>query len=181
MSATALEAIADEVAVCTKCPLHLSRTHAVPGEGPAHASVMLVGEGPGHNEDQQGRPFVGAAGRNLESLLSSANMTRDSIFITNIVKCRPPENLRPSVSEAETCHPYLRRQIDAVGPKIVVLMGDTALKQFFPTSSLGEAHGRALSRGGRTFFPTYHPAAMIYNRSLKAVLEKDFEKLGELL
>jgi uracil-DNA glycosylase len=180
-SADSLESIAKEVSSCTKCPLHLSRTRAVPGEGPANATVMLVGEGPGYNEDQKGLPFVGAAGQNLESLLSKANITRELIFITNIVKCRPPGNRRPTGAEADACHPYIRRQIELVGPRVVVLLGDTALKQFFPTSSLGGVHGKAVTRDGRTFFPTYHPAAMIYNRSLKAVLEGDFERLGELL
>jgi len=170
-----------EVDSCTKCPLHLSRTRTVPGAGPSNARVLLVGEGPGYNEDQRGLPFVGAAGQNLEALLSRANLTRESVFITNVVKCRPPGNRRPAKTEADSCYPYLRRQIEAVSPMVVVLLGDAALKQFFPSSTLGSVHGTAVKRDARTFFPTYHPAAMIYNQSLRAVLEGDFEKLGALL
>jgi DNA polymerase len=176
-----LLAIAHEVNACTKCPLHDSRTKAVPGEGPAHARVLIIGEGPGFNEDREGRPFVGAAGQNLQGLLSIAGLRRDDVFITNIVKCRPPGNRRPARAEADACHPYLRRQIELIGPEVVVLLGDTALKQFFPDSSLGSVHGRPVSRSQRTFFPTYHPASMIYNGALKAVLDEDFATLGRLL
>lgn len=176
-----LEKVAREAASCTKCPLHLSRTHAVPGEGPPKAAVMVIGEGPGYNEDKQGRPFVGAAGKNLESLISRASLTRESVFITNIVKCRPPDNRRPTVAEAGACRQYLDEQIKAIEPMVIVLLGDTALKQFFQTSSLGAVHGKPVERDGIIFFPTYHPAAIIYNQSLKVVLEEDFGKLGQLL
>jgi DNA polymerase len=177
----ALLSIAREVDACTKCPLHASRTRAVPGDGPADARVMIIGEGPGYNEDREGLPFVGAAGQNLGGLLSVAGLRRESVYITNIVKCRPPGNRRPAKSEADTCYPYLRRQIELVDPEVVVLLGDTALKQFFPGSALGGVHGRPVTRSQRTFFPTYHPASMIYNRSLKAVLDEDFASLGRLL
>src|SRR5271155_3559954 len=120
----ALEELATEIRSCIKCPLHLSRKNAVPGEGPSDASVMIVGEAPGRNEDEQGRPFVGAAGRNLDDLLSEAGVSRGSVFITNTVKCRPPANRRPARSELDTCHPYLRRQIEAIVPKVIVLLGD---------------------------------------------------------
>ena len=176
-----LAVISREVAECTKCPLHASRTRAVPGEGPPGARVMFIGEGPGFNEDREGRPFVGAAGQNLQGLLSLASLRREQVFITNIVKCRPPGNRRPAKSEADTCYQYLRRQVELIDPEVVVLLGDTALKQFFPDSSLGGLHGRPVSRSGRTFFPTYHPASIIYNKSLKDVLEADFDALGKLL
>jgi DNA polymerase len=143
--------------------------------------VVVIGEGPGANEDREGRPFVGAAGQNLEGLLSLAGLKRDGVFITNVVKCRPPGNRRPAKSEAEACYPYLRRQIELIGPEVVVLLGDTALKQFFPEASLGGVHGRPMMRYQRTFFPTYHPASVIYNRSLKTVLDGDFANLGRLL
>jgi len=166
---------------CTKCPLHLTRTKAVPGEGPSDAAVMVVGEAPGANEDREGRPFVGAAGQNLQALLSRAGLRREDVFITNVVKCRPPGNRRPTRVESVTCHPYLRRQIELMEPRVIVLLGDTALKEIFPEGTLGEMHGRPARRSERTYYPTYHPASMIYNASLKAVLEGDFEGLGRLL
>lgn len=142
---------------------------------------MVVGEAPGANEDQQGRPFVGAAGHNLDVLLSKASLSRSDVFITNVVKCRPPANRRPKRDELDACHPYLRRQSDAIEPDIIVLLGDTALKEFFPDSTLKEMHGRVAARGDARYFPMYHPASMIYNRSLSATLDDDFEKLGKAL
>jgi uracil-DNA glycosylase family 4 len=174
-----LPELASRIRACTKCPLHLSRTNAVPGEGPAHARVMVVGEGPGRSEDEQGRPFVGAAGKNLDGLLSEAGLERGSVFVTNVVKCRPPGNRRPARGELDACHPFLRAQIEAVSPRLVVLLGDTALKEFFPAQTLGTAHGTFIRRGEVEFFPTYHPASVIYNPSLAGVLRQDFRKLGE--
>ena len=176
-----LEVVAEEVWVCTKCPLSEGRTKAVPGEGRGDARVMIVGEAPGRNEDIEGRPFVGDAGQNLDRLLSRAGLTRDEVFITNVVKCRPPENRRPRREELVACHPYLRRQIDAVRPAFIVLLGDTALKEFFPDGTLSELHGKVVKRGDFAFFPTYHPAAMIYNRSLAETLDADFAALGAIL
>lgn len=176
-----LTELASEIRSCARCPLHLSRTNAVPGEGRSDARVMIVGEAPGRNEDEQGLPFVGAAGRNLDELLSLAGLDRGSVFITNCVKCRPPANRRPSRGELDACHPYLRRQIERISPGIVILLGDTALKEFFPDSSLGDAHGRVLKHGSTEFFPTYHPASVIYNPSLKEALERDFRRLGEIV
>ena len=164
--------IATEIRQCKKCPLYASRANAVPGDGPARARVVVVGEGPGGREDQTGLPFVGSAGRNLDELLSVAGLKRDAVFVTNCVKCRPPANRRPSRAEMDACYPYLRRQIELVSPEVIVLLGDTALRQFFPQGRLGSMHGRLARRAGRAFYPTYHPAAMMYNRSLKAVLEK---------
>jgi uracil-DNA glycosylase len=176
----ALQELSREIKSCVNCPLHLSRKNAVPGEGPPDASMMIVGEAPGRNEDEQGRPFVGAAGKNLDDLLSEARVSRNSVFITNTVKCRPPSNRRPARDELDACHPYLRRQTEVIGPKVIVLLGDAALKEFFPGSSLGQAHGKTMKRGSSLFFPTYHPASVIYNPSLKEVLKDDFRKLGTL-
>ena len=176
-----LSLISTEVKQCTKCPLSLTRTNAVPGEGPPDAPVFLIGEGPGRNEDQQGKPFVGAAGKQLEALLMEAGLSRDHVYITNVVKCRPPENRRPTRAEAEACHPYLDRQLVLVRPKVVVLLGDTALKEFLPGEGLSTAHGKVHKKGGLELFPTYHPAAMIYNRGLERVIREDFKALGELL
>jgi len=180
-SESVLGTLAAEIRTCRKCPLHVSRINAVPGDGPSDAAVMIVGEAPGRSEDEQGLPFVGAAGKNLEALLLKAGLERRSVFITNCVKCRPPENRRPNRSELDACHPYLRRQVESLAPKVVVLLGDTALKEFFPEQTLGQMHGRAVRRGGVDFFPTYHPASVIYNPSLREALEGDFKSLGELV
>ena len=176
-----LSLVAEEVRACEKCALSLKRTNAVPGEGPPDARVVLIGEGPGRNEDLQGRPFVGAAGKQLEALLSHAGLSRGDVYITNVVKCRPPENRRPTGAEADACRAYLERQLRLVGPKLVVLLGDTALKRFLPDESLPTAHGKMFKRGDVAFFPTYHPAAMIYNRALEGVIREDFRALGGVL
>jgi uracil-DNA glycosylase len=176
-----LSLVADEVRRCTKCPLSLNRTSAVPGEGPPDAAVVIIGEGPGRNEDLQGRPFVGAAGKQLDGLLREAGLVRDDVYITNVVKCRPPENRRPTEAEAEACRPYLERQIALLRPTVVVLLGDSALKRFLPEQTLSGAHGRLVARGGLALFPTYHPAAMIYDRALEKVSREDFKALGKVL
>ena len=177
----ALSVIAEEVRQCTKCPLCEGRVHAVPGEGPPTADVIFVGEAPGRNEDLQGMPFVGEAGRNLDSFIREAGMNRNSIFITNSVKCRPPSNRRPNRRELDTCYQYLRRQIEAINPRMIVLLGDVALKQFFPEAQLSRVHGRVLQSQRRSYFPTYHPAAVIYNQALRETLATDFKALGREL
>ena len=176
-----LSLVEEEVKACQKCALSLTRTIAVPGEGPLDARVVLIGEGPGRNEDIQGRPFVGAAGKQLEGLLTHAGLSRGDVYITNVVKCRPPENRRPTSAEADACRAYLERQLRLVRPTLVVLLGDTALKRFLPDESLPSAHGRTFKRGDVTLFPTYHPAAMIYNRALEGVITEDFRALGGVL
>lgn len=176
-----LDSISEEVRVCRLCPLHKSRKHAVPGEGPPEAAVFIVGEAPGANEDEQGRPFVGAAGKNLDRMLEKAGLTRAEVFITNTVKCRPPSNRRPRRDELDSCHPYLRRQLEALRPRLVVLLGDTALKEFFPSASLPGLHGQVLKRGPFSMLATYHPASVIYNPALAAVLEQDCVRIREFL
>ncbi len=173
--------VAKEVRTCEKCDLCKSRKNAVPGEGSGRSGVMLVGEAPGRREDQSGRPFVGSAGKRLEGMLKLAGLSRDDVFITNIVKCRPPRNRRPRREEAETCHQYLRREIEALNPSLVVLLGVTALKQFFPSSEISTARGVVVESGGRRYLPTYHPASMIYNRSLERAVSRDFRELKKLL
>jgi uracil-DNA glycosylase len=177
-----LEKVAAEATACVRCPLHLTRKHAVPGEGPAGARVMIIGEGPGATEDEMGRPFVGSAGRNLDVMLGEAGLSREKdVFITNTVKCRPPSNRKPRTGEIDACHPYLRRQIDAIAPEVILLLGDTALKDFFPDSTLRDMHGKVIRRGQQRFFATYHPAAVIYNRALIETLKDDFAELGRVL
>jgi uracil-DNA glycosylase family 4 len=176
-----LSLVSAEVRICAKCPLSSTRTNAVPGEGPPDAMVVIVGEGPGRNEDIQGRPFVGAAGKQLDGLLKEAGLRRDDVYITNVVKCRPPENRRPTGAEADACKPFLERQLELVRPKVVVLLGDSALKRFLPGESLGTAHGRLFKLERFVLFPTYHPAAMIYNKALEKVTGDDFKELGKIL
>lgn len=178
MAADVLGGVASEVRACELCPLHESRKNAVPGDGPADAAVVIVGEAPGANEDERGLPFVGAAGKNLEGLLAMAGLSRADVFITNTVKCRPPANRKPRRDELDSCHPYLRRQLEAVRPRLVVLLGGTALKEFFPSGSLSSMHGKVARKGDYQFLPTYHPASVMYNRSLTPVLEGDFVQIG---
>jgi uracil-DNA glycosylase family 4 len=176
-----LSLISDEVRSCAKCPLSLTRSNAVPGEGPPDAAVVVIGEGPGRNEDLQGRPFVGAAGTQLDGLLRDAGLGRGDVYITNVVKCRPPENRRPTRAEADACQPYLERQLRQLRPRVVVLLGDSALKRFLPDESLSSAHGRLFEHEGLAIFATYHPAAMIYNRALEMVSREDFKELRRIL
>jgi uracil-DNA glycosylase len=176
-----LSVVSAEVIRCAKCPLSLTRTNAVPGDGPPDARVFMVGEGPGRNEDALGRPFVGAAGKQLDGLLKEAGLRREDVYITNVVKCRPPENRRPTGAEADACKPFLERQLGLVRPTVVVLLGDSALKRFLPAESLATAHGRLFRQTPFALFPTYHPAAMIYNRALEKVTGSDFKELGRIL
>ncbi len=142
---------------------------------------MIIGEGPGSNEDREGGLSSAQQARTSRTSCASAGLTRESVFITNIVKCRPPGNRRPTTLESDTCHPYLRSQVEAIDPTFIVLLGDTALKHFFPDGTLASLHGRAVVRAPRTFFPTYHPASMLYNPTLKQVMERDYAELGRLL
>jgi DNA polymerase len=170
-----------EVRECVKCELHTRRKNAVPGEGNVKTQIMLVGEAPGQEEDLQGRPFVGAAGKLLSQLLSSIGLRREDIYITNIVKCRPPDNRPPRAGEISACSEYLERQIRIINPKIICPMGNVALKQFLGKDfSISKVHGQCnKSKEGRVVFPLYHPAAALYVRGLKTVLGEDFKKLKE--
>lgn len=176
-----LRQVAGEVMVCTKCKLHLSRKLAVPGEGPEDAELMFVGEGPGFHENEQGRPFVGAAGNFLEELLASIGLTREQVFITNIVKCRPPGNRDPQAPEIESCSGYLERQIRAINPKVIVTLGRFSMARFFNNARISSIHGRARRVGGRLVVPMYHPAAALHQPSLRKTIEADFAKLPQLI
>ena len=176
-----LESVASEVADCTACKLHLSRKLAVPGEGPADAELMFIGEGPGFHENEQGRPFVGAAGNFLEELLASIGLTREQVFITNIVKCRPPGNRDPQTAEIEACSGYLERQIAALNAKAIVTLGRFSMARFFPNARISSIHGRAQRVGGRMVVAMYHPAAALHQPSLRRVIEEDFSRLPDLV
>ena len=176
-----LKSVADQVMVCTDCKLHASRKLAVPGEGPANAELMFIGEGPGFHENEQGRPFVGAAGGFLEELLASIGMKRDQVYITNIVKCRPPGNRDPQAQEIEACSAYLDRQIRTINPKVVVTLGRFSMARFIPNARISAIHGRAQRLGGRTVVAMYHPAAALHQPSLRRTIEQDFARLPALI
>lgn len=177
-----LEKVASEVLICTECRLCETRKQAVPGEGTASVKVLFVGEGPGEQEDLHGRPFVGAAGKLLTDLLQSINLRRDVVYITNIVKCRPPNNRPPRKDESAACRPYLERQIRLTGPKVICPMGNSAIRAFLDSDeSVTALHGIPFEKDSVTYFPMYHPAAALYTFSLKKVMEEDFKKLRGLL
>jgi uracil-DNA glycosylase family 4 len=177
-----LQLIHSEILECTKCELHKSRTNGVPGEGPYDARIMFVGEGPGQNEDEQGRPFVGSAGKFLTELLESIGLKRSDVFITNIVKCRPPNNRAPRKPEIEACNPYLQSQIKLINPRIVCALGTPAITTLIGDEySASRFHGKPLNKGGVTLLPMYHPAAALYDASLKETLFHDFQILKTLL
>jgi DNA polymerase len=176
-----LDQVSQEVSICTKCILHYSRKNSVPGEGPANASIMFIGEGPGFHENEQGRPFVGAAGKFLDELLTSIGMKRADVYITNVVKCRPPGNRDPLPDELDTCNEYLERQIQAINPKVIVTLGRFSMARFLPNAKISEVHGQAMHIRGRLIVAMYHPAAALHQGSLKPVLERDFALLPDLI
>ncbi|MBM3145961.1 MAG: uracil-DNA glycosylase [Chloroflexi bacterium] len=170
-----------EVQVCTKCDLHFSRKRGVPGEGPANAEIMFIGEGPGFHENEQGRPFVGPAGQFLDELLDQIGMRREQVFIGNVVKCRPPGNRDPHLEELSTCDFYLEQQIQAINPKVIVTLGRYSMGKFIPNAKISEVHGRAMRLKGRLIVPMYHPAAALHQPSLRSVLVSDFARLPALI
>ncbi len=172
-----LKEVAAEVSVCTKCDLCKGRTKAVPGEGNPHAQVMFIGEGPGFHEDKQGRPFVGPAGQFLEELLASINLKRADVFITNVVKCRPPGNRDPLPAEIDACNGYLDRQIAAIDPQVIVTLGRFSMAKFFGGEKISAIHGRARKMDGRICIAMYHPAAGLHQQSLKESIRSDFKKI----
>lgn len=178
---SSLEDLYTRIANCPDCDLCHTRTNAVPGEGPPNADVMLVGEGPGFYEDQQARPFVGPAGKLLEQLLGLAGLTRQEVYITNVVKCRPPENRDPLPVEVEACRKYLEQQIDTIKPKLIVTLGRYSLSWFYPRDSISKVHGAIRERDGTYYVHMYHPAAALHNGSLRKVIEEDFRKIARAL
>jgi DNA polymerase len=174
-----LSQIAKETATCTRCNLQFSRKHSVPGAGPDDAEIMFIGEGPGFHENEQGKPFVGAAGRFLEELLQNVGLSREQVFITNVVKCRPPGNRDPQNDELEACDGYLQRQIQAINPKVIVTLGRFSMHKFLPNAKISQTHGQAVRVKGRMVVPFYHPAAALHQPSLRPTVEGDFARLPE--
>jgi uracil-DNA glycosylase family 4 len=181
MGSRTLAAIAAEVAACTRCPLARGRTRTVPGEGNPLSDVLLVGEGPGQREDATGRPFVGPAGQLLTELLASIGWERGDVFITNVVKCRPPGNRDPEPDEIAACGPYLDRQEGALDPAVVVTLGRHSLQRYLPGTRIGAVHGQLRREGGRFVYPMYHPAAALHQGSLREVLFRDIRGLPTAL
>jgi uracil-DNA glycosylase family 4 len=176
-----LNEIGGQVAVCTRCQLHFSRKKSVPGEGPANAEVMLIGEGPGFYENEQGRPFVGAAGKFLDELLLKGGVKREEVFITNVVKCRPPSNRDPLPEELAACSEYLDRQIETINPRVIVTLGRFSMSKFLPNVRISDVHGQPFWNHGRLVVPMFHPAAALHQPSLKTSVERDFTRLTEFI
>jgi DNA polymerase len=176
-----LEELYSAITSCQDCDLCKTRTHAVPGDGQLSAEIMFVGEGPGFHEDQQARPFVGPAGRFLDELLASIGMSRPDVYITNVLKCRPPNNRDPLPNEVEACRKYLLRQIELIDPRLIVTLGRFSLAWFFPRDSISKAHGTLRRLGDRHFFHLYHPAAALHAGNLRRVIQDDFAKIPAAL
>jgi len=181
LSGLSLSEIAQRIASCQDCTLSRGRTRAVPGEGPEKADILFIGEGPGWHEDQQGRPFVGPAGKYLEELLASVGLRREEVYITNIIKCRAPGNRDPLPPEIQACSKYLERQIELISPKMIVTLGRYSMARFFPGEGISKVHGTWRKRDGRILFAMYHPAAALHQQSLKRTIEADMLKIPQVL
>lgn len=179
VSNDSLEKIASEVIGCPLCKLSRSRRNAVPGDGQLSSKIMFIGEAPGKNEDEQGKPFVGAAGMILNQALEKAGIKRAEVFITNVVKCRPPNNRLPENDERSICRQYLDRQISLIAPKIICILGSTAYSSILGGKSIIKNRGKIMERNGQKYFLTIHPAAAIYNKNLRSVLNNDFFLLSK--
>lgn len=183
---TITEELINRINVCTKCPLHKGRTHAVPGDGSYTAEIMFIGEGPGRDEDLQGKPFVGAAGKLLTKLIESIGLSRNDVFIANVVKCRPPNNRDPMPEEVAACWPYLDQQIKIIKPILIVTLGRHSMARFLPGLKISEVHGQAKRSKGfwderQVYLPLYHPAVALYDPRKKETLFEDFKKIPMIL
>lgn len=181
-----LDDIAREIRQCQRCGLSQERTNAVPGDGNPQADVLFIGEGPGKSEDRQGVPFVGAAGKFLDEMLAEIQLKREDVYITNIVKCRPPGNRDPKDEEIAMCWPYLKQQVALIKPKLIVTLGRHAMNRFLPGLKISQVHGRAKRYKGiatekQIYFPLYHPAVALYNGSYRDILKADIRKIPKLL
>lgn len=171
---------------CSQCVLRGTCRTVVPGEGPAEAEIMFIGEGPGQKEDELGRPFVGAAGKFLDEMLGIINLKREDVYIANVVKCRPPQNRDPLSEEAAACWPWLLEQIKTIQPRLIVTLGRHSMERFLPNQKISQVHGKALRRetedlGKQIFYTLYHPAAALYNGSMREILIKDFKRIPKVL
>ena len=176
-----LVAIASEIAACQKCPLAKTRTNTVPGEGSTTAEIMFVGEGPGRDEDESGRPFVGRAGRFLDELIESLPMRREDVYIANIIKCRPPNNRDPERTEVDQCSNYLRQQIDIVDPLVIVPLGRHALGWFMPELRITASNGKIFRHGNRVLMPLLHPSSGLRNPEHGRMLRESIHNLRDAI
>ncbi len=171
----------EEIALCHLCEIAKYRTRTVPGEGAENADIMFIGEAPGFHEDQQGRPFVGQAGQYLDQLLASIGLKRELVYITNIIKTRPPENRDPLPAEILNCRKWLERQIEIIHPKIIVTLGRYSMAMFFPGKTISKIHGTAQRRDTVIYYAMYHPAAALHQQSLRQTIEADMLRIPTLL
>lgn len=178
---SALTDLYEEIKNCNQCEIALNRTKSVPGEGAEDADIMFIGEAPGWHEDQQGKPFVGSAGKFLDELLGSIGLTREQVYITNVIKTRPPGNRDPLPQEILNCRPWLNRQIDIIRPKMIVTLGRYSMALFFPGKTIGKIHGTAEKRDGILYYAMYHPAAALHQQSLRETIKQDMQKIPQLL
>jgi DNA polymerase len=176
-----LQEIKQNVIECEKCDLCKTRTNSVPGKGNFKSNVIFVGEAPGRNEDKNGEPFIGVAGKKLSAALEEAGISREEVYITNIVKCRPPKNRVPTTAERDTCKEYLKQEISIVKPKIICVLGNTAFNSLLGGSEITKFRGKLVKKENQLYFLTIHPAATIYNQDLIKVLKKDIVKLFDLI
>ncbi len=174
---SALTELYGQIAQCRLCEISQGRTKAVPGEGPENATIMFIGEAPGYNEDQQGRPFVGAAGQFLDHLLASVGLSRQKVYITNVIKTRPPDNRDPLPGEIENCRRWLDRQLEIMKPGLIVTLGRHSMARFFPGKTISKIHGTTQRRDGVIYFAMYHPAAALHQQALRKDIEADMLKL----
>ncbi len=178
---SALTELYEEIKNCRQCDIARCRTNAVPGEGAEDADIMFIGEAPGWHEDQQGRPFVGPAGKFLDELLNIIGLKREHVYITNVIKTRPPENRDPLPQEIVNCRPWLDRQIEIIRPKMIVTLGRYSMALFFPGKSIGKIHGTAEKRDDILYYAMYHPAAALHQQSLREIIKADMLKIPQLL
>ena len=176
-----LKKIKKQVTQCTKCELSKTRNNSVPGKGNFKSDVIFVGEAPGKNEDMKGEPFIGIAGKKLSIALENAGITRDEVYITNIVKCRPPKNRVPTTNERNTCQNYLKKEIEIIKPKIICILGNTAFNSLLDGKEIIKFRGKIVRKNNQLYFLTIHPAATIYNQKLISVLKKDMKKLLKVI
>ncbi len=176
-----LALVTDEILSCTDCRLHKNRKNAVPGEGDPDPCIVFIGEAPGRDEDIEGRPFVGRAGKLLDQLLEEVGLSRPEVYITNVVKCRPPDNRDPRADEKSICRGYLDRQIALLGPDIICTLGNHATTSFTGEKGINNLHGKIMEDGDRLIIPLYHPAAGLYNPNLVVRMKEDMEKIVEFL
>ncbi len=179
--AESLTNLAEQISNCPKCALAKTRTNAVPGSGNPNADIVFIGEGPGFHEDQQGLPFIGAAGKFLDELLASINLRREDVFICNVIKCRAPNNRDPLPDEIDACAPWLAQQLEMLKPRMIVTLGRFSMGRYFPGATIGRIHGQAKRIDGVLVVPMYHPAAALHQASLRQTIMEDFQKLPGLL